>query len=109
MWPATGASGVTDMDSLASWLSRGSVSRRFSAEAGRTLGWCASVSGVRPGPARPGVGGEYHRALVVRVRERAADGRATAAALAAVAAAFAKIADIADADPAVLDRLLAPR
>ena len=80
---------------------------------------------VRPGSARPGVGGEHDGALVVRVRERAVDGQATAAALAAVAAAFGvrrhavtliagassrtKIIDVAGADPAALERLLAPR
>ena len=78
---------------------------------------------VRPGSPRPGVGGEHDGALVVRVSERAVDGRATAAALAAVAAAFGvrrqavtlvagatsrrKIVDVPGADPAVLDRLLA--
>src|SRR5262245_46689755 len=78
---------------------------------------------VRPGSARPGVGGAKDGALVVRVRERAVDGRATAAALAAVAAAFGvrdhavtlvvgtasrtKVLEVAGADPAVLDRLLA--
>ena len=78
---------------------------------------------VRPGSAHPGVGGEHDGALVVRVSERAVDGRATAAALAAVAAAFGvrrpavtlvagaasrrKLVDVAGADPAVLDRLLA--
>src|SRR5690349_13103747 len=78
---------------------------------------------VRPGSAHPGVGGEYDGALVVRVSERAVDGRATAAAVAAVAAAFSvrrpavtlvagaatrrKILDVAGADPAVLDRLMA--
>ena len=77
---------------------------------------------VRPGSARPGVGGGHDGALVVRVSERAVDGRATAAALAAVAVAFGvrrhavtlvagasnrtKIVDVAGADPAVLDRLL---
>ena len=77
---------------------------------------------VRPGSARPGVGGEHDGALVVRVSERAVDGRATAAALAALAAAFGvrrhavtlvagassrmKIVDVADADQAVLDHLL---
>ena len=77
---------------------------------------------VRPGSARPGVGGAHDGALVVRVSERAADGRATAAALTAVAAAFrvrrhavtlvagasgrTKIVDVAGADQAVLDRLL---
>jgi uncharacterized protein len=69
------------------------------------------------------VGGEYDGALVVRVSERAADGRATAAALASVAAAFGigrdsvrlvagarsrvKILDVAGADPGTLERLLA--
>jgi uncharacterized protein YggU (UPF0235/DUF167 family) len=78
---------------------------------------------VRPGSARPGVGGEHGGALVVRVSARAVDGRATAAALAALAAAFGvrpqavtlvtgaasrtKVVEVAGADPADLDRLLA--
>jgi len=78
---------------------------------------------VRPGSARPAVGGEHDGALVVRVSARAVDGQATAAALAAVAAAFGvrphavtlvagtasrtKVIDVAGADPEVLDRLLA--
>jgi uncharacterized protein len=78
---------------------------------------------VRPGSARPGVGGEHDGALVVRVSARAVDGQATAAALAAVAAAFGvrrpavtlvagaasrrKLVDVAGADPAVLEHLLA--
>ena len=78
---------------------------------------------VRPGSARPGVGGEHDGALVVRVAPRAVGGQATAAALAAIADAFGvrrhavtlvagaasrmKIVDVAGADPAVLDRLLA--
>jgi uncharacterized protein YggU (UPF0235/DUF167 family) len=77
---------------------------------------------VRPGSAHPGVGGEHGGALVVRVSERAVDGRATAAALAAVAAAFGvrrhavtlvagpssrtKIVDVPGADQGALDRLL---
>jgi uncharacterized protein len=77
---------------------------------------------VRPGSARPGVGGEHDGALVVRVSARAVDGRATAAALAAVAAAFevrrqavtlvtgassrTKVVEVEGADPAVLTRLL---
>lgn len=77
---------------------------------------------VRPGSARPGVGGQHDGALVVRVSARAVDGQATAAALAAVAAAFGvrrravtliagassrtKMVDVAGADPAVLGRLL---
>jgi uncharacterized protein YggU (UPF0235/DUF167 family) len=77
---------------------------------------------VRPGSARPGVGGEHDGALVVRVSERAIDGRATAAALAALAAAFGvrrdavtlvagassrtKTVDVAGADQAALGRLL---
>jgi uncharacterized protein YggU (UPF0235/DUF167 family) len=77
---------------------------------------------VRPGSARPGVGGEHDGALVVRVSARAVDGQATAAALAAVAAAFGvrrravtliagassrtKMVEVAGADPAVLGRLL---
>ena len=78
---------------------------------------------VSPGSARPGVGGEHAGALVVRVSARAADGKATEAALAAVAAAFGvrrdgvtlvtgtssrtKIVDVADGDPRVLAYLLA--
>jgi uncharacterized protein len=78
---------------------------------------------VRPGSARPGVGGEHGGALVVRVSARAVDGRATAAALAALAAAFGvrphavtlvtgaasrtKVVEVTGADPADLDRLLA--
>jgi uncharacterized protein len=77
---------------------------------------------VRPGSARPSVGGGHDGALVVRVSAPAVDGQATAAALAAVAGAFGvrrhavtlvagassrtKIMDVAGADPAVLDRLL---
>jgi uncharacterized protein YggU (UPF0235/DUF167 family) len=78
---------------------------------------------VRPGSARPGVGGAHDGALVVRDSARAVDGQATAAALAAVAVAFdvprrsvtlvsgaasrTKVVDVSGADPAVLDRLLA--
>jgi len=78
---------------------------------------------VRPGAARPGVGGEQAGALVVRVSARAVDGQATRAALAAVAAAFGvrrdavtlvtgassrtKIVDVAGGDPRVLAGLLA--
>jgi uncharacterized protein len=78
---------------------------------------------VRPGSARPGVGGEHDGALVVRVSARAVEGKATAAALAAVADAFGvrpqavtlvsgaasrmKIVDVAGADGAALDRMLA--
>jgi uncharacterized protein len=78
---------------------------------------------VRPGSARPGVGGEHDGALVVRVSARAVDGKATAAALAAVAAAFGvrphavtlasgatsrmKVVEVAGADQAALERLLA--
>ena len=43
---------------------------------------------VHPGASRPGVGGTYGGALVVRVRERAVDGAATEAVLLAVADAF---------------------
>jgi len=43
---------------------------------------------VRPGSGRTAVGGSYDGALVVRVPERAVDGRATAAALAALASAL---------------------
>jgi len=78
---------------------------------------------VRPGSARPAVGGEHDGALVVRVSEKAVAGKATAAALAALAAAFGvrpqavtlvagassrtKIVDVAGADPVLLQRLLA--
>ena len=77
---------------------------------------------VRPGSARPGVGGEQAGALVVRVSAPAADGRATEAALAAVAAAFGvrrdavtlvtgrtsrtKVVDVAGGDPRRLAHLL---
>jgi len=82
---------------------------------------------VRPGAARAGVGGAYGTetdspALVVRVTERAVDGRATAAALRAVAKAFdvrqadvqlvsgatsrTKVVDVVGADPARLVQLL---
>jgi uncharacterized protein len=43
---------------------------------------------VRPGAGRTMVGGSYDGALVVRVAERAQDGRATSAALAALAEAL---------------------
>jgi uncharacterized protein len=43
---------------------------------------------VRPGSARPGVGGQHDGALIVRVSARAVDGKATEAALAAVADSF---------------------
>jgi uncharacterized protein YggU (UPF0235/DUF167 family) len=78
---------------------------------------------VQPGSARPAVGGDYAGALVVRVTERAVDGKATAAALAAVAAAFSvprsavtlvsgassrtKIVEVAAGDPEVLAQRLA--
>ena len=77
---------------------------------------------VRPGSARPGVGGERGGALIVRVSARAVDGKATEAALAAVAAAFGvrrravtlvagassrtKIFEVDGADPDALSRLL---
>ena len=79
---------------------------------------------VRPGAARAGVGGGYGDppALVVRVAERAVDGRATAAALRAVAAALGvrpsavtlvsgassrtKIVEVAGADPERVAALL---
>ena len=78
---------------------------------------------VRPGSARPGVGGEHAGALVVRVSARAVDGKATESALAAVADAFGvrrsavglvsgaasriKIIEIAGGDPRLLADLLA--
>ncbi|MBJ7359103.1 DUF167 domain-containing protein [Nocardioides sp.] len=43
---------------------------------------------VRPGSGRTQVGGRYAEALVVRVHERAVDGRATTAALRALADAL---------------------
>jgi uncharacterized protein len=43
---------------------------------------------VRPGSGRTQVGGRHADALVVRVRERAVDGRATTAALRALAEAL---------------------
>lgn len=77
---------------------------------------------VRPGSARPGVGGEQAGALVVRVNAPAVEGRATEAALAAVAAAFGvrreavtlvtgktsrtKVVEVADGDPRLLADLL---
>jgi uncharacterized protein len=80
---------------------------------------------VRPGAARPGVGGEHDGALVVRVSARAVDGKATEAALAAVADAFGvrrsavglvsgassrvKIVEVAAGDPSLLADLLAGR
>ena len=79
---------------------------------------------VRPGSARPGVGGEQAGALVVRVSAQAVDGRATQAALAAVADAFGvrrdavtlvtgktsrtKVVEVAGGDPRVLADLLGP-
>jgi uncharacterized protein YggU (UPF0235/DUF167 family) len=42
---------------------------------------------VRPGVSHPAVGGSFDGALVIRVSERAVDGRATAAALEALAKA----------------------
>ena len=79
---------------------------------------------VRPGSARPGVGGEQGGALVVRVSAPAVDGRATQAALTAVAAAFGvrrdavtlvtgktsrtKVVEVAGGDPRVLADLLGP-
>ena len=78
---------------------------------------------VRPGSARPGVGGEQAGALVVRVSARAVAGQATEAALSAVAEAFGvgrqavtlvtgkasrtKIVEVVGGDPRVLAGLLA--
>jgi hypothetical protein len=78
---------------------------------------------VKPGSARPGVGGEHDGALIVRVSVRAVDGKATEAALAAVAGSFGvrrdavqlvsgasgrtKIIDIDEGDPRILAALLA--
>lgn len=100
----------------------GSRDERHRERAGRT-GVVRITIWVRPGSARPGVGGEHDGALMVRVSAPAVDGKATAAALAAVAAAFGvrphavtlvagaasrrKIVDLAGTDQAALDRLLA--
>jgi hypothetical protein len=78
---------------------------------------------VRPGSARPRVGGEHAGGLVVGVSAQAVDGKATEAALAAVASAFGvrrgdvrlisgassrtKVIDIDAGDPQVLAALLA--
>ena len=78
---------------------------------------------VRPGSARPGVGGEHDGALVVRVSAPAAGGQATEAALTALAAALGvrrhavtlitgassrtKIVEVEGAHPGALNRLLA--
>jgi uncharacterized protein len=48
---------------------------------------------VRAGSGRTRVGGQYDGALVVRVQERAVDGKATTAALRALAAALGVRAD----------------
>jgi uncharacterized protein len=80
---------------------------------------------VRPGSVSAHVGGDYGGALVVRVTERAVDGKATEAALTALAAALGikrravtlvagassrrKVVEIADADPSAVSRLLAGR
>jgi hypothetical protein len=77
---------------------------------------------VRPGSARPGVGGDHAGALVVRVSARAVDGKATEEALAAVAGSFGvrrsavrlvsgassriKIVEVDAGDPRVLVSLL---
>ena len=78
---------------------------------------------VRPGSASAHVGGDYGGALVVRVPERAVEGKATEAALAALATALGvqrravtlvagasarrKIVDVAGAEPSAVSRLLA--
>jgi uncharacterized protein len=78
---------------------------------------------VKPGSARPNVGGEHDGALIVRVSARAVDGRATEAALTAVADSFGvsrsavrmvagassrtKVVDIDADDPRLLASLLA--
>jgi uncharacterized protein YggU (UPF0235/DUF167 family) len=77
---------------------------------------------VKPGSARPGVGGEHDGALIVRVSARAVDGKATEAALTAVADSFGirrsavrlvsgassrtKVVDIDVGDPLILAALL---
>ena len=103
-------------------MSRRSAGPRFSAGAGRTLGWCASVSGSGPGPPGP-VSAESTMALwwsgsasvPWTAGHGGCPGRAgrrircprPAVTLIAGASSRTKIADIAAADPAVLDRLLA--
>jgi uncharacterized protein len=78
---------------------------------------------VKPGSARPSVGGEHDGALIVRVSARAVGGKATEAALTAVADSFGvrrsavrlvsgassrtKIVDIDAGDPRLLASLLA--
>ena len=78
---------------------------------------------MKPGSARPGVGGEHDGALIVRVSARAVDGKATEAALTEAAESFGvrrgavrlvsgsssrtKIVDIDAADPRLLASLLA--
>src|ERR1700733_14628873 len=78
---------------------------------------------VKPGSARPSVGGEHDRALIIRVRARAVGGKATEAALTAVADSFGvrrsvvrlvsgdssrtKVVDIDAGDPRLLPPLLA--
>lgn len=77
---------------------------------------------VTPRAARPGVGGRYGDALVVRVAEPAVDGRATEAALQALRRALGvprravrlvsgatsrtKVVEVDGVDPAALQRLL---
>jgi uncharacterized protein len=79
---------------------------------------------VRPGSGRTAVGGSHDGALVVRVGERAVDGRATEAALAAVATALGvrrrqvrlvsgatsrtKVVEVDGGDPGRLAALLGP-
>jgi uncharacterized protein len=91
--------------------------------AARHTGVVRITVSVRPGSARPGVGGERSGALIVRVSARAVGGQATEAALTAVAAAFGvrrravtliagassrtKILEVEGADPGELNRLLA--
>jgi uncharacterized protein len=82
------------------WLGRGVSDRGRGRGAGRADGARGSAPDgaarvriairVKPGASCPGVGGAYgpHGALVVAVRERAVDGKASAAALEAVAAAL---------------------
>ena len=92
---------------------------------GLDTGYMRITIRVRPGSARPRVGGEHAGALIVRVNARAVDGRATNAALAAVADAFGvrrsavrlvsgasshtKIIDIDAGDPHILAALLVAR
>ncbi len=109
---------------LAPWRTRpGASCSHAAAAAERHTGEVRITIWVRPGSARPAIGGERAGALIVQVSARAVDGKATEAALTSVASAFGvrrsavtlvagtssrtKIVEVAGGDPAVLTRLLA--